>query len=188
MLKSASTATTEVVSDYLYDSGWVVVDKNSSSNTYMFSAVTPTVSSTQPNIVLVDYIPPNDLSRSEIPFNMQIPTGSTNSHTMSSDTAFKNYNSFSLRQNTNYPYESVATSGTTLRKGVPYRFVQGQGSANTIQLRNGEYAYSFNPVPADRASQVEINFYAVGASSYGYHSARVRILTLDKANELFKEI
>ena len=54
MLQSVST-TTEVVSDYVYDSGWSTVEKTS-GQTYMLSSVTPTYSATDANVILVDYI------------------------------------------------------------------------------------------------------------------------------------
>ena len=103
MLQSAST-TTEVVSDYVYDSGWSTVEKTSNSTTYMFSSVIPTYSATDANVILVDYISSQPtMYRNYLTFGMTYPTGATSTMSLSTTQAYANYNSHSFNSQYKLP-------------------------------------------------------------------------------------
>lgn len=189
MLQSAST-TTEVVSDYVYDSGWSTVEKTSNSTTYMFSSVTPTYSATDANVILVDYISSQPtMYRNYLTFGMTYPTGATSTMSLSTTQAYANYNSHSLKHNTSYPYSERVTGSNILSPGLSYRLWGVSGGYNNFELPNGERAYMISPIPASATGNKEINFYvSSSAPNNTYHSGRVRVLTLEKALELFKEI
>ena len=188
MLKSASTATTEVVSDYVYDSGWSTVEKTS-GQTYMFSAVTPTYSSTDANVILVDYISSvPTMYRNYISFGIQYPTGASLDRTIDTNEAYSNYKSHTLTHSTSFPYYDRVTASNILYSGVVYRLWGNSQGYNNFILPNGERAYMISPIPNSSTDQKEINFSVSSSAPNGYHSGRVRILTLDKALELFKEI
>ena len=188
MLQSVST-TTEVVSDYVYDSGWSTVEKTS-GQTYMLSSVTPTYSATDANVILVDYISSRPtMYNSYLNFSMSYPTGSTSSLQLVKNRAYANYNSFDLRDNTVHPYEYYAAVSGQIYSGVIHRLVDDPSTHNTFILPNGERAHIISPVPTSATGSRQIDFYvSSSAPNNTYHSGRVRILTLDKARELFKEI
>lgn len=187
MLKSAST-TTEVVSDYVYDSGWSTVEKTS-GQTYIFSAVTPTYSSTDVNVILVDFISfVPTMYRSYISLGIQHPTGATSSSTIDTSEAYTNYNSHTLTHSTSFPYYDRVTGSNILTSGLVYRLWGNSQGYNNFILPNGERAYMIGPILNSSTDNKEINLSVSSGAPSGYHSGRVRILTLDKALELFKEI
>ena len=189
MLQSAST-TTEVVSDYVYDSGWSTVEKTSSSTTYMLSAVTPTYSATDANVILVDFISSRPtMYRNYLTLGMSYPIGATTNLSLTTTQAYANYNSHSLTHNTSYPYDNVVTGSNILYSGLSYRLWGNSGGYNNFILPNGERAYIISPIPTSATGSRQIDFYvSSSAPNNTYYSGRVRILTLEKALELFKEI
>lgn len=169
---TAETSTT-------FDTGWITATKTGSSDTYFLDNY-EIAGGTEPTIVLVDFCYAHGTN---FPMNYLYCQAKQNGTAIVADTAFNNFNQWSLqRATTGYPYQGNVGGSTSLRPGTVWRYAPGSSPADFMQvLPNGERAFSYAPFATGQLT-VYVNASALNSTYY----LRARGYTSSKAQEIFK--